>query len=59
VELYHSKVAKNNDDYNSKSSNFIKQEARKQVEKYLREDTLLEYLRYLAGFSDGIIITEK
>ena len=32
------------------------QEARKQVEKYLREDILLEYLRYMAGSNE---ITRK
>jgi hypothetical protein len=34
----------------------IKQEAGKQVEKYLREDILLEYLRYMAGSNE---ITRK
>jgi len=33
----------------SRDLHFIKQEARRQVEKYLREDILLEYLRYMAG----------
>jgi DNA-binding NarL/FixJ family response regulator len=33
----------------SRDLQLIKQEARKQVEKYLREDILLEYLRYMAG----------
>ncbi|MGB6674609.1 MAG: ECF-type sigma factor [Candidatus Nitrosopolaris sp.] len=36
----------------SRDLQFIKQEARKQVEKYLREDILLEYLRYMAGSSE-------
>lgn len=35
---------------------FIKHEARKQVEKYLREDILFEYLRYMAGSNE---ITRK
>lgn len=33
----------------SRDLQFIKQEAKKQVEKYLREDILFEYLRYMAG----------
>ena len=36
----------------SRDLQFIKQEARKQVEKYLREDILLEYLRYMAGSNE-------
>jgi hypothetical protein len=40
----------------SRDLQFIKQEARKQVERYLREDILLEYLRYMAGSNE---ITRK
>jgi len=40
----------------SRDLQFIKQEARKQVEKYLREDILFEYLRYMAGSNE---ITRK
>jgi predicted transcriptional regulator len=40
----------------SRDLHFIKQEARRQVEKYLREDILLEYLRYMAGSNE---ITRK
>jgi predicted transcriptional regulator len=40
----------------SRDLQLIKQEARKQVEKYLREDILLEYLRYMAGSNE---ITRK
>jgi DNA-directed RNA polymerase specialized sigma subunit len=36
----------------SRDLHFIKQEARKQVEKYLREDILFEYLRYMAGSNE-------
>ena len=36
----------------SRDLQFIKQEARKQVEKYLREDILFEYLRYMAGSNE-------
>lgn len=49
----------------SRDLQFIKQEARKQVEKYLREDILLEYLRYMAGSNEitrklwGIVQNEK
>lgn len=40
----------------SRDLHFIKLEARKQVEKYLREDILFEYLRYMAGSNE---ITRK
>jgi predicted transcriptional regulator len=40
----------------SRDLHFIKQEAKKQVEKYLREDILFEYLRYMAGSNE---ITRK
>lgn len=40
----------------SRDLHFIKHEARKQVEKYLREDILFEYLRYMAGSNE---ITRK
>lgn len=40
----------------SRDLQLIKQEARRQVEKYLREDILLEYLRYMAGSNE---ITRK
>jgi predicted transcriptional regulator len=40
----------------SRDLQLIKQEARKQVEKYLREDILLEYLRHMAGSNE---ITRK
>jgi hypothetical protein len=40
----------------SRDLQVIKQEARKQMEKYLREDILLEYLRYMAGSNE---ITRK
>jgi len=40
----------------SRDVHFIKQEARKQVEKYLREDILFEYVRYMAGSNE---ITRK
>ena len=36
----------------SRDLQLIKQEARRQVEKYLREDILLEYLRYMAGSNE-------
>jgi hypothetical protein len=36
----------------SRDLQFIKQEARKQVEKYLREDILFEYMRYMAGSNE-------
>jgi hypothetical protein len=36
----------------SRDLQLIKQEARKQVERYLREDILLEYLRYMAGSNE-------
>jgi hypothetical protein len=39
----------------SRDLQFIKQEARKQVEKYLREDILFEYLRYMASGSESIL----
>ena len=31
---------------------FIKQEAKKKIEKYLNEDILFEYLRYIAGSNE-------
>jgi predicted transcriptional regulator len=40
----------------SRDLQLIKQEARRQVEKYLREDILLEYIRYMAGSNE---ITRK
>jgi len=40
----------------SRDLQLIKQEAGKQVEKYLREDILFEYLRYMAGSNE---ITRK
>src|SRR5438093_6271120 len=36
----------------SRNLQLIKQEARKQVEKYLREDILLEYPRYMTGSNE-------
>jgi len=36
----------------SRDLQLIKREARKQVEKYLREDILLEYIRYMAGSNE-------
>ena len=36
----------------SRDLQFIKQEARKQIEKYLREDILFEYVRYMAGSNE-------
>jgi hypothetical protein len=36
----------------SRDLHFIKHEARKQVENYLREDILFEYLRYMAGSNE-------
>ena len=36
----------------SRDLQFIKQEAKKQIEKYLREDILFEYLRYMAGSTE-------
>ncbi len=40
----------------SRDLQFMKAEARKQVEKYLRDDILFEYLRYMAGSNE---ITRK
>src|SRR5919198_6399329 len=36
----------------SRDLQFIKQEAKKKIEKYLNEDILFEYLRYIAGSND-------
>jgi predicted transcriptional regulator len=36
----------------SRDLQFIKQESKRQVEKYLREDILFEYLRYMAGSNE-------
>jgi hypothetical protein len=36
----------------SRDLQFLKQEAKKKIEKYLNEDILLEYLRYLAGSNE-------
>ena len=36
----------------SRDLQLVKQEARRQVEKYLREDILLEYVRYMAGSNE-------
>jgi predicted transcriptional regulator len=36
----------------SRDLQFIKQQAKKQIEKYLREDILFEYLRYMAGSTE-------
>ena len=36
----------------SRELQFIKQEAKKKIEKYLNEDILFEYLRYMAGSND-------
>src|SRR5215216_925030 len=49
----------------SRDLQFIKQEAKKKVEKYLNEDILFEYLRYIAGSNEvtrelwGIVQNEK
>jgi transcriptional regulator with XRE-family HTH domain len=49
----------------SRDLQFIKQEAKKKIEKYLNEDILFEYLRYLAGSNEvtrelwGIVQDEK
>jgi predicted transcriptional regulator len=40
----------------SRDLHFIKHEARKQIERYLREDILFEYMRYMAGSNE---ITRK
>ena len=40
----------------SRDLHFIKHEARKQIERYLREDILFEYMRYMAGSNE---ITKK
>jgi hypothetical protein len=36
----------------SRDLQFIKQEAKKKIEKYLNEDILFEYLRYMAGSNE-------
>src|SRR5712692_10258424 len=36
----------------SRDLQFIKQESKKQIEKYLREDFLFEYARYMAGSNE-------
>ena len=36
----------------SRNLQFIKQEARKQIEKYLHEDVLFEYIRYMSGSNE-------
>lgn len=36
----------------SRDLQFIKQEAKKKIEKYLNEDILFEYLRYIAGSNE-------
>ena len=36
----------------SRELRFIKQEAKKKIEKYLNEDILVEYLRYMAGSNE-------
>ena len=36
----------------SRDMQFIKQEAKKKIEKYLNEDILFEYLRYIAGSNE-------
>ena len=36
----------------SRELQFIKQEAKKKIEKYLNEDLLFEYLRYMAGSNE-------
>lgn len=36
----------------SRELQFIKQEAKKRIEKYLNEDILFEYLRYMAGSNE-------
>src|SRR5919109_5389919 len=49
----------------SRDLQFIKQEAKKKIEKYLNEDILFEYLRYIAGSNEvtrelwGIVQSEK
>jgi len=40
----------------SRDLNFIKHEGRKQIERYLREDILFEYMRYMSGSNE---ITRK
>lgn len=40
----------------SRDLHFIKHEARKQIERYLRDDILFEYMRYMAGSNE---ITRK
>jgi len=37
----------------SRDLQFIKQEAKKKIEKYLNEDILFEYLRYIAGSNEA------
>jgi hypothetical protein len=36
----------------SRDLQYIKQEAKKKIEKYLNEDILFEYLRYIAGSNE-------
>jgi hypothetical protein len=36
----------------SRDLHFLKQEAKKKIEKYLNEDILFEYLRYIAGSNE-------
>jgi transcriptional regulator with XRE-family HTH domain len=49
----------------SRDLQFIKQEAKKKIEKYLNEDILFEYLRYIAGSNEvtrelwGIVQNKK
>ena len=49
----------------SRDLQFIKQEAKKKIEKYLNEDMLFEYLRYIAGSNEvtrelwGIVQNKK
>jgi transcriptional regulator with XRE-family HTH domain len=49
----------------SRDLQYIKQEAKKKIEKYLNEDILFEYLRYIAGSNEvtrelwGIVQNEK
>jgi predicted transcriptional regulator len=49
----------------SRDLQFIKHEAKKKIEKYLNEDILFEYLRYIAGSNEvtrelwGIVQNEK
>ena len=36
----------------SRDLQYLKQEAKKKIEKYLNEDILFEYLRYIAGSNE-------